>query len=127
MTEEKAMERLLRAISNPYVKILGHPTGRLLLSRKGYPVNHEKLIDACAQKGVVLEINAHPRRLDLDWRWIQSAISKGVMLSINPDAHSIEGFDDIRYGVLAAQKGMLTKENNLSSKSREEFVNLFIR
>jgi DNA polymerase (family 10) len=127
MTEEKAMERLLRAISNPYVKILGHPTGRLLLSRKGYPVNHEKLIDACAEKGVVLEINAHPRRLDLDWRWIQSAISKGVMLSINPDAHSIEGFDDIRYGVLAAQKGMLTKENNLSSKSREEFVNLFIR
>jgi DNA polymerase (family 10) len=127
MTEEKAMERLLRAISNPYVKILGHPTGRLLLSRKGYPVNHEKLIDACAEKGVVLEINAHPRRLDLDWRWIQSAVSKGVMLSINPDAHSIEGFDDIRYGVLAAQKGMLTKENNLSSKSREEFVNLFIR
>ncbi len=127
MTEEKAMERLLRAISNPYVKILGHPTGRLLLSRKGYPVNHEKLIDACAERGVVLEINAHPRRLDLDWRWIQSAVKKGVMLSINPDAHSIEGFDDIRYGVLAAQKGMLTKENNLSSKSREEFVNLFIR
>jgi DNA polymerase (family 10) len=127
MTEEKAMDRLLRAISNPYVKILGHPTGRLLLSRKGYPVNHEKLIVACAERGVVLEINAHPRRLDLDWRWIQSAVRKGVMLSINPDAHSIEGFDDIRYGVLAAQKGMLTKENNLSSKSREEFVNLFIR
>src|SRR5690606_6505913 len=63
MTEEKAMERLLRAISNPFVKILGHPTGRLLLSRKGYPVNHEKLIEACAEKGVVLEINAHPRRL----------------------------------------------------------------
>lgn len=127
MTEEKAMDRLLRAISNPYVKILGHPTGRLLLSRKGYPVNHEKLIDACAERGVVLEINAHPRRLDLDWRWIQSAVKKGVMLSINPDAHSIEGFEDIRYGVLAAQKGMLTKENNLSSKSREEFVNLLIR
>jgi DNA polymerase (family 10) len=127
MSEEKAMERLLRAISNPFVKILGHPTGRLLLSRKGYPVNHEKLIVACAERGVVLEINAHPRRLDLDWRWIQSAVRKGVMLSINPDAHSIEGFDDIRYGVLAAQKGMLTKENNLSSKSREEFVNLFIR
>lgn len=127
MSEEKAMERLLRAISNPYVRILGHPTGRLLLSRKGYPVNHEKLIDACAEKGVVLEINAHPRRLDLDWRWIQLAVSKGVMLSINPDAHSIEGFNDIRYGVLAAQKGMLTKENNLSSKSREEFVDLLIR
>lgn len=122
MTEEKAMARLLRAISNPYVRILGHPTGRLLLSRKGYPVNHEVLIDACAAQGVVLEINAHPRRLDLDWKWVAKARAKGVLLSINPDAHSIEGYDDIKYGVLAAQKGLLTKEGNLSSFTRDEFV-----
>lgn len=115
MTEDKAMNRLLKAIHNPYVRILGHPTGRLLLSRRGYPVNHEKLIDACAETGVVLEINAHPRRLDLDWRWIARAREKNVLLSIDPDAHSIEGMDDIRYGVLAAQKGWLTKEGNLSS------------
>ena len=121
MTEEKAMNRLLKAIHNPYVRILGHPTGRLLLSRRGYPVNHEKLIDACAETGVVLEINAHPRRLDLDWRWIARAREKNVLLSIDPDAHSIEGMDDIRYGVLAAQKGWLTKEGNLSSFSLEEF------
>lgn len=121
MTEEKAMHRILTAISNPYVRILGHPTGRLLLSRKGYPVDHDRLIDVCAEKGVVLEINAHPRRLDLDYHWIEKARNKGVMLSINPDAHTIEGFDDIKYGVLAAQKGKLTKEGNLSSLGREEF------
>ena len=122
MSEEKAMSRLLRAISNPYVRILGHPTGRLLLSRKGYPVNHDVLIEACAEHQVVLEINAHPRRLDLDWKWITRARDRGVLLSINPDAHSIEGYDDIRYGVLAAQKGRLTKEGNLSSMSLEAFT-----
>lgn len=121
MSEEKAMMRLTKAVNNPYVRILGHPTGRLLLSRRGYPVNHEQLIDACANTGVVLEINAHPRRLDLDWQWIQVARSKNVLLSIDPDAHSIEGFDDIRYGVLAAQKGWLSKEGNLSSFNREAF------
>ncbi|NCT74190.1 MAG: DNA polymerase/3'-5' exonuclease PolX [Chitinophagaceae bacterium] len=121
MTEEKAMMRLIKAVSHPAVTILGHPTGRLLLSRRGYPVDHRMLIDACAAHGVVLEINAHPRRLDLDWQWIPYALEKNVLLSINPDAHSIEGFEDIRYGVLAAQKGGLEKRFNLSSKSLVEF------
>jgi len=121
MTEEKAMSRLLKAISNPHVRILGHMTGRLLLSRNGYPLNHKKIIDACAEKSVVIEINAHPRRLDMDWRWIGYALEKGVLLSINPDAHAIEGYNDIKYGVLAAQKGGLTKERNLSSFSLKEF------
>lgn len=121
MTEEKAMQRLLRAVENPYTRILGHPTGRLLLSRNGYPVDHRRLIDACAANQVVIEINAHPRRLDLDWRWISYAMEKGVLLSVNPDAHAIEGFADTRYGVLAAQKGGLTKEYNLSSFTRKEF------
>lgn len=121
MTEEKAMARVLKAISNPYVTILGHPTGRLLLSRRGYPLDHEKLIDACVANKVVIEINAHPRRLDLDWKWIEYAIEKKALLSINPDAHSLEGYNDIKYGVLAAQKGGLTKENNLSSFGLSEF------
>lgn len=121
MTEEKAMMRLIKAVSHPAVTILGHPTGRLLLSRRGYPVDHRQLIDACAAYGVVLEINAHPRRLDLDWQWIPYALEKNVLLSINPDAHSTEGYDDIRYGVLAAQKGGLEKQFNLSSKSLVEF------
>jgi DNA polymerase (family 10) len=121
MTEDKAMSRLLKAIENPYTRILGHMTGRLLLSRNGYPVDHEKIIEACAAHKVVIEINAHPRRLDIDWRWIDYAIEKGVLLSINPDAHFLSGYDDVKYGVLAAQKGGLTKEWNLSSFGLKEF------
>ena len=121
MTEEKAMQRILTAIENPYCHILGHPTGRLLLSRKGYPIDHLKIIEACVKNNVVIEINANPRRLDMDWRFIQQAIEMGAMLSINPDAHSLEGIDDIRLGVLASQKGMLTQPYNLSSLSLTAF------
>lgn len=121
MTEEKAMERIIKAIENPYTTILGHPTGRLLLSREGYPVDHKKLIDACVANNVVIEINAHPRRLDLDWRWIDYALERGALLSIDPDAHTVNGFRDVYYGVMAAQKGGLTAARNLSSFSLPEF------
>jgi DNA polymerase (family 10) len=121
MNQDKAMMRLLNAIANPYTTILGHMTGRLLLSRKGYPVDYETIIDACAKHNVVIELNAHPRRLDMDWKWIDVAIEKGIFISINPDAHSIEEYDNIKYGVLAAQKGALTKENNVSSFSLQQF------
>lgn len=121
MTEEKAMQRILKAIANPYVTILGHPTGRLLLSRAGYPLNMPAVIEACAMQKVVIELNAHPRRLDIDWHWIPSAIDKGVLISINPDAHATIGFEDVKYGVLTAQKGMLTKEKNLSSFTLTQF------
>ena len=115
MTEEKAMARLLKAIENPYTTILGHMTGRLLLSRNGYPVDHKAIIDACAANNVVIELNAHPRRLDIDWAWLPYALEKNVLISIDPDAHSIHGYLDINYGTLAAQKGGVTKANNLSS------------
>ena len=121
MQEDKANARLLKAISNPHTTILGHMTGRLLLSRPGYPVDHKKIIDACAQHKVVIEINANPRRLDMDWYWIDYALDKGVLISIDPDAHDIAEFDNCRYGVLAAQKGGVKKENNLSSFSLKEF------
>ncbi len=121
MTEEKAMARLIKAIENPYTAILGHMTGRLLLSRNGYPVDHHKIIDACAANQVVIELNAHPRRLDMDWKWIDYALQKNVLISIDPDAHYLEGFDDVKYGVMAAQKGGLTKEKNLSSFSLKQF------
>jgi DNA polymerase (family 10) len=121
MQEDKAMLRLLNAINNPYTTILGHMTGRLLLSRPGYPVNYKTIIDACADKNVVIEINANPRRLDMDWSWVDYALQKGVLLSVDPDAHEIKEFDNCRYGVLAAQKGGLTKEKNLSSFSLKEF------
>jgi DNA polymerase (family 10) len=121
MTQEKAMERVLTAIRNPYTTILGHPTGRLLLSRKGYPLDHHLIIDTCSAHNVVIEINAHPRRLDIDWRWIEYAIEKGVLLSVNPDAHSIEGYKDTYYGVMVAQKGGLQAANNLSSFTLAQF------
>jgi DNA polymerase (family 10) len=121
MTEDKAMMRLITAIENPYTTILGHLTGRLLLSRNGYPVNHQKVIDACAANNVVIELNAHPRRLDIDWTFINAALEKNVLISINPDAHSIDGYDDCKYGVLSAQKSLLTKEQNLSSFSLQQF------
>jgi DNA polymerase (family X) len=125
MTEEKAMMRLMNAIENPYTTILGHMTGRLLLSRKGYPVDHQKIIDACAANKVVIELNAHPSRLDIDWRWIQYALEKNVLISIDPDAHTVAGYADIKYGVLVAQKAMLTKGQNLSSfglRELEEYL-----
>jgi DNA polymerase (family 10) len=121
MSLEKAMDRVMAAIRNPFTTILGHPTGRLLLSREGYPLDHKQVIDACVEHNVVIEINAHPRRLDLDWRWIEYAIEKGVMLSVDPDAHSVAGFNDIYYGVMSAQKGGLTAANNLSSLTLKEF------
>ena len=121
MPEDKAMQRLITAIENPFTRILGHMTGRLLLSRNGYPLDHKKIIEACAANKVVIELNAHPRRLDIDWQWIDYAIEKDVLLSINPDAHALSGYDDIRYGVLAGQKGGMEKENNLSSFTLKEF------
>jgi len=121
MNQGKAMMRLLNAIANPYTTILGHMTGRLLLSRNGYPVDYETIIDACLEHNVVIEVNAHPRRLDMDWKWIDVALDKGVLISIDPDAHSIDEYENIKYGVLAAQKGGLTKEKNVSSFSLREF------
>lgn len=121
MSEDKANTRLLKAIENKYTSILGHMTGRLLLSRAGYPVNHELIIDACAANGVVIELNSHPRRLDIDWRWIEKALKKNVLVSINPDAHTIDGYDDCKYGVMVAQKAGLKKQQNLSSFNLKEF------
>lgn len=110
MDEEKANQRLIHAIENEHTKILGHPTGRLLLSREGYPINHKKIIEACAANDVVIELNAHPYRLDIDWRWIPYCMEKGVKVSINPDAHRVEGYLDMRYGIEVARKGGLQKE-----------------
>lgn len=110
MDEEKATKRLVKAIENPYTTILGHMTGRQLLIRPGYPVNFKKVIDACAANSVIIEINANPYRLDMDWSHIPYALKKGVMISINPDAHSINEIENIRWGIEAARKGGLTKD-----------------
>jgi len=121
MDEAKATARLLRAIEHPATTILGHPTGRLLLLRGGYPIDHQKVIDACAANKVAIELNAHPYRLDIDWRWVYKAMEKGVMISINPDAHEQGGIADMRFGVLAARKGMLKRQYCLNALSLAEF------
>jgi DNA polymerase (family 10) len=123
MEEDKAMMRLMGAITNPYTTILGHMTGRILLRRKGYPVDHKAIIKACAENNVVIEINASPSRMDIDWRWINYALEQGVLLSINPDAHTLDDFQYIKYGTLVAQKGALPTSRNLSSFSLQEFEN----
>ena len=125
MDLKRATDRLLTAIHNPYTTILGHPTGRLLLRREGYPIDHKAIIDACAEKQVVIEINANPWRLDLDWRWVRYAMEQGVMLSINPDAHEMEGYADMKYGVWIGRKGGLTKELTLNALSGKELAGYF--
>ena len=127
MDEVKATARLIRAIENPHTTILGHPTGRLLLSRPGYPIDHKKIINACAANKVVIELNANPNRLDIDWTWIPYCMEKGVMISINPDAHKMEGYHDMHYGTLAARKGGLTKQMTFNALSLEEIEKWFLK
>jgi len=122
MDIDKASRRLIKAIENPHTHILGHMTGRLLLSRAGYPVDHELIIDACAANGMIIELNANPQRLDMDWTWIPSALEKGVMISINPDAHVRESIHFMQYGVNVARKAGLTKDQCLNSKNADEFA-----
>ncbi len=107
LDRETMTKRLVRALENPHVTMLGHPTGRLILAREGYPVDLERVIETAAELGKVIELNANPYRLDLDWRWCRRAKEMGVKISINPDAHSPEGLGDIVYGVDAARKGWL--------------------
>jgi DNA polymerase (family 10) len=125
MDEEKATSRLIKAIENPYTTILGHPTGRLLLARPGYPINHKKIIDACAANNVIMELNAHHYRLDIDWTWIPYCIEKGVKISINPDAHEKQGFHEIHFGVCVARKGLLTKDFCFNALNLEEITKHF--
>ncbi len=122
MSEAEATERVRRAVSNPYTTILGHPTGRLLLAREGYPLDHQGVIAACAEHGVAIECNANPYRLDLDWRWIREATRQGVLISINPDAHAMDDLHYTRWGVAVARKGWLAAEQCLNAKSLEAFA-----
>lgn len=125
MDIEKATVRLIKAIENPYTSILGHPTGRVLLRRSGYPIDYKKVIDACAANGVIMELNASPYRLDLDWTWIDYCEQKGVLISINPDAHSVTGLLDIKYGVMIARKAGLKASLTLNAMSLEEVQKRF--
>ena len=111
LSEAEMTRRIIRAISNPFVTILAHPTGRLLLQREPYVVNLPAIIEAAAETGTWIEINAAPKRLDLDWRWWPLAKEKGVKCVINPDAHRVERLQDLWFGIGVARKGWLTKED----------------
>jgi DNA polymerase (family X) len=125
MTEEEATKRVIKAMENPRLTILGHPTGRLLLGRSGYPLNMKKVIDAAARLNVAIELNAHPQRLDIDWREMKYAKSRGVKIAISPDAHNLGGFDDMAYGIGIARKGWLEKGDVLNSLSADEVAEFF--
>ena len=122
MTEDEAADRLCHALENPQVDILGHPTGRLLLQRKGYPIDHERVIQCAAKHGKAIELNCHPYRLDLDWRWLARCEELGVPVPINPDAHAISELNYVRYGVQVAAKGPLTAANCPSTWTADEFL-----
>jgi DNA polymerase (family X) len=122
MTEAEATKRVLKAINDPHTTILGHPTGRLLLQREGYSLKWDQIFEACVENRVAVEINANPRRLDIDWRLIKRAKEHGVMFSIGPDAHSTEGLEDVQYGVGIARKGWLTKDDVLNCLDADAFL-----
>jgi len=122
MSEEEATKRVIRAIENPYVTILGHPTGRLLLAREGYPIDMNAVIDAASELNVAIELNANPHRLDIDWRLLKLAKLKRVKISINPDAHRLEGIKDIEYGIGIARKGWLTQSDVLNCLTSDELI-----
>ncbi len=127
LSEKEMTSRIIKAIENPHVTMIGHLTGRLLLSRKPYSVDVSKIIDACASNRTHIEINANPRRLDMDWRWWREAKDKGVKCSINPDAHRIEHFQFLHFGVKIAQKGWLGPDdviNCLPLNKIEPMLNL---
>jgi DNA polymerase (family 10) len=118
-------QRMLRAISNRYVDIIGHPTGRILLGREGYTLDLDAVIDAAAEHGVCIEINAHPSRLDLDWRYLHRARDKGIKIPIDPDAHVISGLDDMRFGIGIARKGWLRASDVLNTMSTGALLDFF--
>ncbi|HYH78595.1 MAG TPA: DNA polymerase/3'-5' exonuclease PolX [Longimicrobium sp.] len=122
----KAMtDRLLRAVSNPRITMLGHATGRLLLRRDGYEVDVHAVIDAAAEHGVCVEINADPTRLDVDWRNARYAAERGVLVPINPDAHSADSLDNVQWGVRVARKAWLGPRNVLNAYELEEVEEIF--
>jgi DNA polymerase (family 10) len=125
MTEAEMTKRIVKALKNKYVTMLGHPTGRLLLARDAYPVDMVQVIDAAAEYGKTIEINAHPTRLDLDWRQCRYAKKKGLAIAINPDAHTVEGLRDVAYGVGVARKGWLEKKDVLNTFSLNAVLRTF--
>jgi len=123
LPKDEQTRRLIKAVENKYTTVLGHMTGRLILQRDGYEIDHKEVIAACAANGVAIEINANPRRLDMDWRWVHHALDKGCFVSIGPDAHVMDGLKDMEYGIGIARKGWVTKDDCVNCWSMDKFLN----
>ena len=114
--------RLIKAEQNPFTTMIGHPTGRMILADEGHTVNLEAVIDACARHNVALELNCHPSRMDLDWQHIRLAVSQGVKISINPNAHSAAALADYETGVTVARKGLVSKALAVNAQNLDEIT-----
>jgi len=124
---DEQMARVIRAMDNPFLTMLGHPTGRLLLSREGYGIDMKAVIDEAAKRNVIIELNASPFRFDIDWRQLPYAKGRGVMISINPDAHNSTGLSEVFYGVGIARKGWQEKKDILNTRTTEQIKEVFQR
>jgi DNA polymerase (family X) len=123
MGRDAQTERLVRASANPFVSVIGHMTGRQLLRRPGYDLDIERVLHACAEHGVAVEINGNPWRLDLDWRWHQRGCELGCLFSINPDAHSVPEIDSsTHWGVEVARKGGLGRDRVVNALDLSAFT-----
>jgi DNA polymerase (family X) len=127
LDEGEMTSRMIKAVENHYTDVLGHPSGRLLLLREPYKFNVSKVLDACSQNQVAVEINSNPRRLDLDWRYIYEARDKGCIFTINSDAHSIAEIDLVKYGVMMGRKAGLMKDEVINYFDKEKFVKFLNR
>jgi len=127
LSEADMTQRIIKAMTNRYVSVLGHPTGRILLARDGYAVNLDAVIEAAADTGTIIEINASPYRLDLDWRWCLKAREKGVLLAVNPDAHAVDELENVRFGIAMARKGWLSAGNIVNTCAVHEALALLRR
>jgi len=126
-SREAMTRRLLAAMANPWCTMVGHVSGRLLLAREGYELDLEAVLAMAGREQVIMELNASPYRLDLDWRWLKQAKELGVLISINPDAHNLEGLDDVDFGVLTARKGWLEARDVINTYSPAEVAGLLAR
>ncbi|MCS6894572.1 MAG: PHP domain-containing protein [Bacteroidia bacterium] len=122
MTQAEAMERLGKALTNPYVRVLGHWTGRLLRSRPGYPIDEEQILNWCAERQIAVEFNANPYRMEMDWRWVRRAAELGVPIILTTDAHSVRELDYWRSGLAVLQKGLLPPGLLLNARSEPPFL-----
>ncbi len=122
MNERQMTDRVLKALDDPHISVLGHPTGRLLLTREPYAIDMDAVLEKAGRLGVAVELNADPHRLDLDWRLARLARKYGATIEIGPDAHSVDGLENMALGIGMARKAWLRPEDVINTRSAEDFV-----